>query len=117
KAHPGAAARARRHRTRAARQALRELRRLGDDHGGDRAAAYPTRYPRPRPHPTRVQPTPPQAQQHPLRPGLGDDLARRTAAILQACADCRFAPAEVARRRSLPAEAIELIEALEDTAC
>ena len=46
-----------------------------------------------------------------------EELAQKAAAFFQACAEARFAPPEVPRRRHLRAEAIELVEALEREKC
>jgi hypothetical protein len=115
--YPDAARRARRRRSRAARRALAELRRTGPaPEGGEgaRVAAVVARYLRERFDFEVAEPTPAEAAAALGRAGCGDDLAGEAARLFRACDAARFVAGGDGGMPRLPAEAAQLILAVEE---
>jgi hypothetical protein len=115
--YPCAAVQAGRRRSRAARQALHALGRVGDDPLGERTAGVVIRYLHLRLPLTTLEPTGLEVERTFLQVGLPAELAQQASAFFQACEDARFAPPEVARDRPLQSAAIALVENLERASC
>jgi len=114
--YPDAARRARRHRSRAAQEALRSLRDLDKGSDGEtqarRAAAAVAGYLRHRLELPVIEPTPAEAEGHLRAQGVSEKLAGQTADLLRTCAAVRFDP-EPTTQADLAEAATKLILALE----
>jgi hypothetical protein len=115
--HPEAGWRARRRRSRAAREALAALRRVDAERAGERTASVLAGYLRQRLELKGAEPTPEEVSAHLGRAGVSAGVSGRVAGLFRACDAARFAPSPPAEVAALTANACDLVQALEAELC
>jgi hypothetical protein len=115
--HPEAGWRARRRRSRAAREALAALRTLGRGAVGERTASILAGYLRQRLELSGAEPTPTEVAAHLGRVGISDSVRGRVQEFFRACDAARFAASPPAEITGLAADAGALVNALEAELC
>jgi hypothetical protein len=115
--HPEAGWRAHRRRSRAAREAMAALRRVGSEGAGERTASVLAGYLRNRLELKGAEPTPEEVSTHLGRVGVSASVSGRLAGLFRACDAARFAPSPPAEAAVLTADACALVQALEAELC
>jgi hypothetical protein len=115
--HPEAGWRARRRRSRAAREALAALHTLGGAAAGERTASVLAGYLRQRLELRGAEPTPAEVAVHLGRAGVSPGVTGRVAAFFRSCDAARFAPSPPHDSATLTADARALVHALEAELC
>ncbi|HYT87250.1 MAG TPA: hypothetical protein VEL76_00890, partial [Gemmataceae bacterium] len=115
--YPDARGLKRRRRSRAATQALQALHALGSEDRGGRTGAIVAEYLHRRLDLSVHEPTPAEVGAHLQRAGLSAVVANRVTAFFHACDAARFAPDPANRPAALPAEAEQVVSALEAELC
>jgi hypothetical protein len=115
--HPEAGWRARRRRSRAAREALAALQQLSPEGAGERTAWVLAGYLRQRLDLKGTEPTPEEVSAHLGRAGVSAAVTGQVATLLRACDAARFAPAPHAGTIGLTADACAVVQALETELC
>jgi hypothetical protein len=115
--HPEAGWRARRRRSRAAREALTALLTVAGASIGERTASVLAGYLRQRLELNGAEPTPAEVAVHLGRAGISPGVTGRVAAFFRTCDAARFAPSPPHESAALAADARALVHALEAELC